>query len=427
MRRFITIATTADRMYTALAAALAIALATVCGPASAARQTICSPRIKTLQVVVNQNWLSPPVMTLGSDDVLNIGFDELSHDYQRFTYHIDHCEADWELSDEIFESDYLVGFNDNPIDDYRNSLNTTVMYTHYALSVPNDRCRLKMSGNYRLTVFDEDGEKVAVAEFMVAEPLMTVGMEVSGRTDTDINKSHQQVAMKVNYGPVSVTNPDEQIYTVVTQNGREDNARRKMRPDFVNDKGLQWKHCRDLIFEGGNEYHKFEVLDVSHPTMGIEQIVWDGSNYHAYPFMSVARNNYLYDVDADGSFYIRNSDNIDNDFISDYVYVHYKLKSPEVNDGRIAIDGHWTTSENKKNYVMQYDATDGTYNATIMQKQGYYSYRYVLLGDDGTSGIPPTEGSFWQTENRYQAYVYYRGNGDRTWRLVGYRQTEFKP
>ena len=40
-----------------------------------AKSVINDPQVKTLQVVVNQDWLSPPVMKLGSSDVLNIGFD----------------------------------------------------------------------------------------------------------------------------------------------------------------------------------------------------------------------------------------------------------------------------------------------------------------------------------------------------------------
>ena len=71
---------------------------------------------------------------------------------------------------------------------------------------------------------------------------------------------------------------------------------------------------------------------------------------------------------------------------------------------------------------MTYDPQTGTYKARIMLKQGYYSYQ--LLDADGN--IPPSEGSFFQTENQYQAFVYYRGTGARTWRLVGYRGLEFR-
>ena len=70
---------------------------------------------------------------------------------------------------------------------------------------------------------------------------------------------------------------------------------------------------------------------------------------------------------------------------------------------------------------MEYDQKAACYRATIMQKQGYYSYQ--LLTDD--YGIPPSEGNFYQTENRYQALVYYRSTSDRSWRLIGYQSIQF--
>lgn len=391
------------------------------------RQTIYVPTIKTLQVVVNQDWLSPPVMKLNSTDVLNISFDEMSHDYHRFVYKIEHCEADWSVSDELFESDYIEGFNNNPIEDYQNSINTTVLYTHYKLQIPNEECRLKMSGNYRLTIYDEDndGQIVLTAEFMVVEPIMSVGLAVTSNTDIDLNDSHQQLSMTLNYGPINITNREEQISTVVIQNNCHESSKINVKPNIVNHKGMRWEHNRELIFNAGNEYRKFEVLALSHPTMGIERISWDGHNYNAYPFVAEPRKNYLYDEDANGAFYIRNSDNIDNDYTCDYIYVHYKLKSPELSELTLAVDGNWATYGDHNIYRMEYDKTDATYNAAILQKQGYYSYRFVAVDANGNMTLAPTEGSFYQTENRYQAYIYYKGTGERTWRLVGYRQVEF--
>ena len=389
----------------------------------AARSFINSPHIKTLQVVVNDDWLSPPVIQLGSSDVLNVGFDVLSHNYHRYVCHVEHCEADWTTSDEIFESDWLEGFNDNPIEDYVNSINTTVLYTHYRLQIPNERCRLKMSGNYRLRILDEDedGEEVLVVEFRVAESQMNVGLGATTNTDVDHNLSHQQVNMTVRYNGLVVTNPDEQIWTVVMQNGREDNWRQNVRPTFIQPGQLRWEHCRELIFDAGNEYHKFEMLDMSHPTMGVGHIHWDGSNYHVYPFLNEPRRNYLYDEDADGAFYIRNSDNIENDIASDYVWVNYRLKAPQLLSGRIVIDGHWTT-EKPELYLMDYDEEQGLYTASILQKLGYYSYHYLWLKDDGTRHPLPSEGNFYETENRYQVLVYFKGTGERTWRLTSYSQ-----
>ena len=390
---------------------------------AAARSVVFSPQVKTLQVVVNQDWLSLPVMRLGTDDVLNIGFDELSHGYHRYIYRLEHCEADWSTSEDIFESDWMEGFNGSPIEDYENSLNTTVLYTHYRLQIPNDRCRLKMSGNYRLHVYDEDDEETEVlcAEFYVVEPLMSVGVSVTTNTDVDFNVAHQQVSMTVDYRNLSVTDEENQIRTVVMQNGREDNSKVNVRPSYATATGLKWEHQRQLIFDAGNEYHKFEVLDVSHPTMGIDRIEWDGRHYQAYPFANAPRRNYIYDQDANGAFYIRNSDNIENDRTCDYVYVNYKLLPAEQYDADVIVDGNWTTGHSDT-YTMYYDEGDRSYNASILQKQGYYSYQLLLRDADGQTHVMPEEGSFFETENRYQALVYYKGVTGRTWRLVAYQQ-----
>ncbi|MBQ2208670.1 MAG: DUF5103 domain-containing protein [Prevotella sp.] len=380
------------------------------------------PNVKSLTSVVNGDWLNRPVMELNSSDQLRIGFDELSHNYHRFVYRLEHCEWDWTPSEGLFESDWLEGFNNNPIDDYRNSLNTTVLYTHYELTIPNDKCRLKMSGNYRLTVYDEDNADEAVLEvqFYVVEPLASVGLEVTTNTDIDHNKSHQQLSMSLSYNNLRITHQDEQLHTVVMQNWREDNARRDIRPNYINSQGLVWEHNRELIFDAGNEFHKFEVLDVSHPTMGIERITWDGEHYQVWPFAAQVRRNYLTDVDADGAFIIRNSDIREVDYTCDYVWVNYVLQAPY--QGDLYLHGHWTTDADQENYKMRYEGAQGTYYTQLMQKQGYYSYQY--LTPDGKN--PPSEGNFYQTENRYQAFVYYQGIGERAWRLVGYRALEFR-
>lgn len=387
---------------------------------------ILHPQIKSLQAVVNQDFMSPAVLRLGTDDILHIAFDELSHDYHRYTYTLERCEADWTPAQGIFESDWLEGFNAIVIDDHEPSINTIVPYTHYQLQIPNDQCRLKMSGNYRLYIIDdEQQEQLACVEFMVTEQKMSLFMEATTNTDIDLNMSHQQLDITLNYGNLVVTNPQEQIRMVVRQNDRDDNCRRDIPPTFINNNGLRWQHCRPLIFEAGNEYRKYEVLDPSHPTMGIDYIRWDGEQYQVFPFISEPRPHYIYDEDSDGAFYIRNSDNVENDIASEYVWVNYRLKAPVLPSGRIMIQGHWTT-EAPETYEMTYDTTTQLYTASILQKQGYYSYQYLWLDNDGRQQFLPSEGSFYQTENRYQTYIYYKGTEDRTWRLVSYRQLIFK-
>lgn len=396
---------------------------------TAQRHEIKSDHIATLQVVADNDWLTMPVIRLNSGQRIHIEFDDLTHQYNRYAYKVIHCEADWTESEELFESDYIEGFADgNTIDEMEESLNTNQLYTHYSLTLPNEHCRLKMSGNYKVEVYDDndDSEPMLTACFMVVEPVMTVRMEVTPNTDIDVNKSHQQVSMEVGYNGLQVLQPERQIHTVVLQNGRWDNARLNAKPQYTMADGLRWDHNRDLIFDAGNEYRKFEVLDTDHPTLGIDRIRWDGKQFHAFVFADEPRPNYLYDEDANGAFYIRNSDNIENNRISDYVQVHFQLMCPQPVSGDVYVNGVWTNDRFLEQYRMEYDYGSSSYQLTLPLKMGYYSYQYVMLDAEGFAQVMPTEGSFFQTENEYYALVYYRQQGGRTDRLVGYQKVRFK-
>lgn len=391
-------------------------------PTVAQRHEILSDNIASLQVVVNHNWTALPIITLDSDDVLRVDFDELSHNYQRYCYKIEHCEADWSVSDELLESDFVEGFAaGNTIDDLEESINTNQLYTHYSLRIPNGKCRLKMSGNYKLTVYDEyqDEKPVLVVCFMVVEPKMAVGLDVTTDTDLGVNRHYQQVGMRLDYGGVRVTDPATQIKTVVMQNGRWDNAVVNAKPQIVSAEGLAWSHCRDFIFQAGNEYRKFEMLDVTHTTMGLEAVEWDGERYHAFLWTDEPRPNYVYDEDADGAFLIRNSDNVEIDNTCEYLMVHFRLKSPRLS-GDVYLNGAWTQDSFLPKYQMQWNDESQQYEAVVWLKQGYYNYQYLTLQADGSVQPVPSEGSFYQTENAYQALVYFRSPGDRTDQLLGY-------
>ena len=404
-----------------LTAVCLTSLLAVCG-IRAQQQEILAENIRTLQVVADDRWTSLPVIDLNGEERVNISFDEMSHAYRRFSYRISHCDADWRESD-VFETDYIDGFTNNlTVTSDEQSLNMATLYTHYTLQIPNDECRLKMSGNYRVTITDdESGEDVARACFMAVERKMGVAMTMTTNTDIDYNRAHQQIALSIAYSGVNVTDPDRQLSVITMQNNRWSTARKGIRPTTRRGDGLEWKHCRQLIFPATNEYRKFEYLDLHRNSLGVEHTDFDGQDYHVWLYTDTPRTHYSYDEDADGAFYIRNSDNFENETTCDYVYVHYHLKSPNPTNVPIYVRGWWSTDEDISHYEMQYDEQDEAYHQTVLLKQGYYSYHYVQRQQNLES-----EGNFYQTENRYQLYVYYRGINDRTWRLAAYRQLFFK-
>ena len=239
--------------------------------------TIISPTISTLQVVAGDDWLSMPIIDLDGQNCINISFDDMSHEYKRYAYRVEHCDAKWNPSTELFPSDFCEGFSDgNIIDDFSESINTNELYTHYTVAFPNDKCRLKMAGNYRVTIYDENTKDIAaIACFGIVDQLVSIRLETTSNTDIDVNGKHQQINMSLDYGNLRVTNPTAEFSIRIYQNGSTLMDVKDPTPQTISHTGLQWLHNRDMIFEAGNEYRKFEVLDVSHTTMGLESIGWD--------------------------------------------------------------------------------------------------------------------------------------------------------
>ena len=394
-----------------------------CAHIWAQRHIVFDNGIASLQVVAGVKWQEMPVITIDSFDRINIDFDDMSHSYRRLTYSIIHLDADFTESEGLFSSDYISGFSDGlTIDDYEQSINTIQNYTHYHLQIPNRECRIIMSGNYRLDVRDDDnsGELLASVFFMVNENLANVFIESNPDTDVDVRKNHQQVTLKVDYSKLNATNPNEQIKVYVLQNYRWDNAVMLPPAKRINQHYMEWIHCKDLIFDAGNEYHKFEILDVHRNSMNVENNVWDGEQWHTHLWEDYNRTSYVYDETPKGAFYIRNSDNIENNTSSEYVNVHFYLKTSR-QSLPVYVNAMWTNDMFNEKYLMEYNEHNKRYEAVIPLKYGYYSYQYLSVDENGNAFIPKSEGSFYETRNIYNALIYFRGNTDRADRLVGFK------
>ncbi len=378
--------------------------------------------IRTVRVTVGDNPLQPPVARLGTP--VEVSFDALTHVYARYIVNIQFCNADWSTCDDIFESDYLSGFNNQPIEDYDNSFNTTVLYTHYRVRFPNDDCRLLLPGNYRVRVYeddyDEDAEPVLEACFSLYSPEMSVGLHVSSNTEVDFNQRHQQVTLDVAYGQRRVVDPQRELHTIVMQNRRRDNAVVDLQPNILKANGLEWTHRRELVFPAGAEFHKFEILDVRLNGMNVDRMAWIGEQYHATLFANSPQRNYTYDPDANGAFIVRHSGDEDNATMSEYLFVHFLLQTPRLPGGDVYVTGLWDNGFPDPQCLMHYDERLQAYETAVLLKQGYYNYQFRQADADGVGRTALTEGDFYQTENEYSVLVYHRPQGARYDALVGF-------
>ena len=389
--------------------------------------------IHTLQTIVNDDWLHDDVITLGTDDRVSISFDHFTHDYHRFIYKIVHCNADWTPS-ALFEVDYMDGFNNQPFEDYANSLNTTMLYTHYRLDLPNDDIQFKVSGNYKVEVYlDEDEEEeepgegpVAVACFRIVEPLVTLSTTVTGNTDIDTNLSHQQVSFVIGHNGYPIIDPATEVKPYIYQNSRTDNCVGPVKPTYISPGRLEYTHNRSLIFPAGNEYRRFEVINMHYATQGVDKINFFAPYYHATLYPDKPRRNYSFDQDHDGRYLIRYNLAEDTDTEADYLFVHFGLHMPYRTGGKFYLTGEFTYNDFTPTYCTNYNEDSKAYEATVMLKQGAYDFLYLWVPDGTSTGqTGPAESNFYEAENEYQVYIYHRPFGGRYDRLIAAQQIKF--
>ena len=393
---------------------------------------IWSPLLHTLQTIVNDDWMQPAVIELGSDDYVTVSFDFFSHEYHRFCCHLTHCNADWTPSD-LLEVEAMDGFNDRPIEWYENSLNTTFLYTHYLVDYPNDDLVLKASGNYRVTIYDEDAEPdasgrqplynghpvVAEACFKVVEPLVNVAAEVTANTDIDTHVSHQQLSFSLAHTGYAIDRPHDELQVVVTQNNRPDRTVTGIQPTYVNPGKLDYVHNRQLIFPGDNEYRRFEVINMHYGSQNVDNITFFNPYFHAVLLPDAQRRAYSFDSDHNGRYLVRYNLADDNDTEADYLFVHFTLDVHRSAGIDYYLTGAFTNYALLPEYRMEYNDQKDIYECTALLKMGSYDYQYIGVTPDGQTVMPtPADGSFYETENEYTICVYHRPFGGRYDRLV---------
>lgn len=380
-----------------------------------------SSRIRSLQMVLNDNITDPPVMHLGGDDVLFFSFDEMSHEYHRFTYKISHCNYNWEESD-VAEIDFLDGFNEMPVDAWENSENTTVLYTNYSFTIPNEDVSLKLSGNYKIEILDDEDDEQVVAEFRfsVVEPRVALSAAVSGDTDIDHNKTHQQVSFTVHHPKYNISNPAGEVYAVVYQNRRFDNAVSDIKPTVITGNSLQYVFNERLIFDGGNEYRRFELTDPDVPGMNIAAVGYSEPYYHAELYADAPQKFHSTTRDENGRYFINTLEGYGTSIEADYVFVHFTLRAPRRSGGNYYLLGDFCDNAFGTDNRLLYDEENGVYRTSLLLKLGLYNYSYAWLPDGAKrASLAAVEGDFYDTENEYLILVYHREFASRYDKLVG--------
>ena len=357
------------------------------------------------------------------ENTLHLSFDEMSHDVHLYTYTVKQMNADWSRESDLLSSEYLQGFTTKDIVDYEHSINTSREYTHYRFDFPNEDMALTKSGNYRLTIY-EDGNpdnRVAEVDFCVVEPMVKIDAKVRANTDIEFNGRYQQVDVDVDFKPAGISYQPSEISVVVTQNNRQDNSVTMTQPTFVEPNRLRYINNKALIFEAGNEYHHFDAFSCFYAGYGIDRVYHEMGDYHALLFPNeITKGQYIHEFDSDGRFVVNAERTSDSDTEAEYMWVYWSVPAEKPwFDGALYVGGEIFGNELSLRNRMQYDAEAKVYWLTALVKQGGYDFQYWFVPKGQKTTTQRVDGSYWQTENEYAVYVYWRPFGARYDRLVG--------
>ncbi|MCX6248598.1 MAG: DUF5103 domain-containing protein [Bacteroidetes bacterium] len=376
-------------------------------------------KIKTVLLFKEGFEMSAPVINLSAGEQLKLSFDELDPDLKHYRYTIRHCEADWSTSAELMLTDYIDGFQDDAINDFAYSFNTTTNYIHYSLVFPTIHLRPRISGNYILIVYLDDPANVVLTwRFMVLEnsALSIVGGNARQANNVNDHFTRQQVDFTLEFGGMTVNDPAREIKVVITQNDRWDNAIRGIVPRFARGTSFDYTDSPQTLFNGGNEFRSFDTKSLLYQTERIRRIEYGNSGYNVWLLDDPKRTfkNYVTDKEINGRKLIKNEDHAENsDVEADYAWIHFFLpfEAPVAN-GQIHILGALTDWQLNDSSRMNYDYQRRGYEKTLFLKQGYYNYIYVIKDNrTGRADESLIEGNHWETENEYTIWVYYHPTG----------------
>ncbi|HLP65753.1 DUF5103 domain-containing protein [Flavobacterium sp.] len=387
--------------------------------AQAVQETVPPFHIKTISFVQGgQNAI--PLFRLG--DRFELQFDDLHGDEEDYFYQITHCDYDWKPS-QLSKNEYLIGFDDQRIINYTNSFNALQIYSHYKLAFPNQFTQLKVSGNYLITILNDDREVVFSRKFILFEDLVSVPMQVKRARDVrQVEKKHN-LDFAIKSASITFQSPLQNVKVLLMQNGKINQGITNIKPMYTIGNDLIYKYDTETQFWGGNEYLFFENKNIMAANNSIGRVDSKGGLYNSYLYTNNARANqpYTFWPDINGNFLVNNVNAENPEIESDYAWVYFSLSAPTFYaDKDIYIVGMFNNYELTDENKLEYNSKKGIFEKALMIKQGFTNYRYIIADKnkkiDEENAI---DGNFYQTENNYFAIVYYRENNQRYDRVIG--------
>ncbi len=359
----------------------------------------------------DQEMLSA-AMPLSNKYKLILEFDDLFAEYEQYSVKFIHCNADWSQS-RLFPLDYLSNYNEFPIENYDFSFNTRVPYVHYNFVLP----RFKIPGNYLLVVYrDSEDDIVLTKRFVVFSQQIEMKENFENAGLSRISGMTQEIQFTLNYSGSNISNPIQNVKATIKQNQRWDNAIVELRPTNVweTSRIIEYRHfAMENQFKGGNQFRFFDLRSVEYFGRNVDKVDLTKEIPVATLQIDRSRNAKPYSEyrDNNGKYTISHPVN------AEYAYTMFFIETEEIN-GSVILAGDFTYWEYTGEFQMKYSAGRNGYFKSIMLKEGFYDYQYLV--NSKIHSANHLEGDHFETENEYEILIYYYSFELNTDLLIGY-------
>ncbi|MGE5520653.1 MAG: DUF5103 domain-containing protein [Candidatus Dadabacteria bacterium] len=395
---------------------------------SFSQATIYSNSIKSIKLYKAGDQTAFPAIALGSGEVLQLAFDDLTTSVRNYYYTYVLCNADWTPS-MLHSFEYTRGFDNNRITTYRNSSLASTHYVHYEAVFPDRNSYPTKSGNYLLKVFlnNDTSRTVFEKRFVVYTSGANVAAQVQQPFNATLFRTGQKLQVVVTTEQRITPMAPTDIKVAILQNNNWATSLFINRPTITRGNYYEYSDEAETGMMAGREFRWIDLRSIRLMSDRMQSI----ENKPEYVVVNVkpeaARQGeaYVFYRDYDGSYSIESMENINPFWQADYAQVRFTYLPPNrrpIEGTDVYIFGEMTNYAMDSSGKMTFNPDKGVYEKTLLLKQGYYNYLYATRPVSGTGPVDfsQTEGNFWATENSYIILVYYRPFGARSDEVIGY-------
>lgn len=381
--------------------------------------------IKTARLYNTGDQFSLPVIKLNSNDRVELHFDDMDGDVKYYYYNYQLCDIDWKPV-VINSFDYLKGFNQMRINDYRFSSIALTRYTHYQALLPDRNSYPIKSGNYLLRVFlnGDTSQLVFTKRLMVLENKASVAARVIQPYAPQFFRTHQKIQFTIDIKGLDAFNAAQQIKVVILQNNRWDNAATNVKPTFIRGTTLEYNSENTAVFPAGKEWRWLDLRDFHLQSDRVVTANYKKNSTDIFlrPDGPLSGQRYVYYRDLNGMSSIEAIRGVNPFWEGDYATVYFSFVPPNglpypKND--IYLFGQLTNYSYSDSLKMIFNSQKGIYETHLLMKQGYYDYTYISVDKNDPSIRTQLDGNYFETENLYTILVYYKSFSGRADELIG--------